>query len=55
MSSKQHTAKINEEVDTSGVQSVSPGALQSQQTYGNAFLAEQLNASTDASSLSTDG
>ena len=54
MQSKKHANLGQEELDSSDVQSANPAALNNQKAYGNAFLAEQLNAPTDASAPSTD-
>ncbi|HCH65288.1 MAG: hypothetical protein CL927_08990 [Deltaproteobacteria bacterium] len=55
MQSKRHTTPAQESLDTSGVESNNPAGLQSQQAFGNAFLAEQLNTSNGAGPASTDG
>ncbi len=55
MSSKKHLPPTQESLDTAGVQAANPTALQNQQAYGNSFLAEQLNTTTDASGPSTNG
>ena len=54
MSSKKHLHSTQEGLDTSNVQSANPTAIQKQQAYGNSFLAEQMNAQTYASGLSTE-
>ena len=55
MQAKQQASSTQGQLEVSGAGTTDSAGLQSQQAYGNAFLAEQLAASTNSDSASSDG